>query len=358
MSLLRFGAEGVRNLADFVIEPASGINLISGDNGAGKTSLLEAIFFLSRGRSFRTNRLDRVRTRGSQILRVYGTVQSSIGSPISMGLAKIGRDTVARIGGGPASRLSELTRRLPVLAIGAESHRLLEDGPELRRRHIDWGVFHMEHPGLPAWRDYETAIKQRNAAIRARRTEREIRLWDDALITNAIRVTQARMDTLALTTPTFNELVKRILGDDSLTLAYRPGWHGEDYRDALDDCFRDDVTRGFTQSGPHRAEISVRRGEHSARETLSRGQQKLVVTALLLAQALTVAQRTGRAPVLLYDDLPAELDGAKREALISEIRTFPGQAFVTAIERELITNALTDAPRMFHVEQGKIRPVL
>ncbi|MCP5141107.1 MAG: DNA replication/repair protein RecF [Gammaproteobacteria bacterium] len=360
MWLTRFGGEGFRNLAPFEIELDPGINLFHGDNGAGKTSLLEAVFFLSRARSFRTSRFDRVRQRGSDSLSVFGTVVHDNGTRVALGLRKLGRDTEIRVAAKPARRVSELARQLPVMAIGAESHRLLEDGPELRRRFLDWAVFHMEHPALVAWRAYEHALAQRNAAIRLRQREPNIRLWHSALGEHGTQISNARMAVLSHVAPIFGEVCARLLPDIALSLEYRSGLASgySELAACLDDSVGADLSRGYTQYGPHRAEIIVRHGKRDVRETLSRGQQKLVVSALLIAQALTLERETGKRSVLLYDDLPAELDAVKRAALFNLIQAYNGQVLMTAIDPAMLPNAAAHQARVFHVEQGRIRQVV
>lgn len=360
MSLTRFGAEGFRNLAPFEIHPSSGINLVVGDNGAGKTSLLEAIHFLSRGRSFRTNRLDRIRQRGLNDLQVYGSVSTPNSPSTTIGVRKSGRGTLIRVGGHPVTRFSTLARLLPVVTIGSESHRLIEDGPELRRRFLDWGVFHMEHPQLPAWHQYDLALRQRNAAIRNKLPKAQIRLWNEPIGVAGEIISAVRKGLLTETAPHFAASAARLLPQHKLTIQYRPGWRTEEMTllEALNQSTDDDLRRGFTQNGPHRAELRVLDGDVDIRESLSRGQQKLLVSSMLIAQALYLHDITTKEPILIYDDLPAELDTHKRSALAGLIQTHPGQVFLSAIDPVSITPLFHMEHNMFHVEQGRISQVI
>lgn len=360
MSLTRFGAEGFRNLAPFVINPSSEINLVVGDNGAGKTSLLEAIHFLSRGRSFRTNRLDRIRQRGLNDLQVYGSVSVPDSPSTTIGVRKSGRDTVIRVGGHSVNRFSQLARLLPVVTIGSESHRLIEDGPELRRRFLDWGVFHMEHPQLSAWRQYEHALRQRNAAIRNRLPQAQIRAWNEPIGVAGEIITTVRQGLLNDTAPHFTASAARLLPEHKLSIQYRAGWKSSDMTllEALNISTEDDLSRGYTQFGPHRAELRVIDGDTDIRETLSRGQQKLLVSSMLIAQALYLHDITSKEPILIYDDLPAELDSRKRAALAELIQTHPGQVFLSAIDPAVLKPLFHMEHNMFHVEQGNISQVI
>lgn len=358
MTLVRLGAEGVRNLHPFEIFPSPTLNLVSGTNGAGKTSLLEAIYLLSRGKSFRTSRVEKARHPDAETLRVYGAVLAN-GSSLPLGMERRGREVSLRVGGEPVSRQSQLTRLLPVTVIGTDSHRIVEDGPELRRRFMDWSVFHMEHPALQQWPAYDLALRQRNAALRAQLSTSEIALWSHTLATAAQAIHQARLATILDTGTYFHDLVTTLLDEVPVRLEYRPGWDvdGAPLSEQLLERLPLDRSRGFTSLGPHRAELVFRMEHRDVREYLSRGQQKLLLTALLTSQAARIHDRTGRIPILLYDDLPAELDDRHQARLWEYLGTFPGQCFITAIDADRLPPPITSDAR-FHVEQGRITQVL
>ncbi|MCB1734475.1 MAG: DNA replication/repair protein RecF [Gammaproteobacteria bacterium] len=360
MSLTRFGADGFRNLTPFEINPSLGINLIVGENGAGKTSLLEAIHFLSRGRSFRTNRLERIRQHGRSDFQVFGSASSSNGRVTTLGISKAGRDTIIRVAGNSVTRLSELARHLPVVSIGSESHRLVEDGPELRRRFLDWSVFHVEHADFSAWHIYEHALRQRNAAIRNKLPITQIRLWDAQLCEAGEKIDQARSALLKASNPYFLAAVTALFQTSELKLTYRSGWQvsHSGLQRTLERHIEDDIRRGFTQYGPHRAELQITSGGVDVRETLSRGQQKLLVTAMLVAQATYLCNVNGKRSIILYDDLPSELDVGKRHAVLDLLKQYTGQVFISAIRPDAVALPTDMDHSMFHVEQGRISQVI
>lgn len=171
MSLRRLEVRDFRCIAATDLEFDGRCNLISGANATGKTSLLEAIFFLGRGRSFRTARNETLIRKGAEELLLTGRFEAGESiRPVGVRYSREGFE--ARAGGNRIGSLAELASILPVQAIDPEVHRLVEDGPQERRRYLDWGVFHVEPRFVEQWRRYQRALKQRNAALRLKRRNR------------------------------------------------------------------------------------------------------------------------------------------------------------------------------------------
>ncbi len=327
-------------------------NLFVGPNASGKTSLLEAIFFLGRGRSFRTRRLDRLVRQGQDGFRLVGWVEGPPARTTVLGIGGTRQGTEIRIGGAAAGSAAELALHFPPQIIDPEIHKLLEEGPQRRRRFLDWGVFHVEPSFLEVWQRYHRALRQRNAALKPGSDPRASAVWDPELLAAGSALDEMRRRYLALLGPLLADYGRRLLGVE-VALAYQPGWaHGETFPEALARSTERDRRFGVTHVGAHRADVGVRADGHLARERVSRGQQKLLAAALTLAQLAIQEARAPGSGALLLDDPAAELDGHRLGLLLELVRELRVQLFVTALRADL--PGLGAPGRMFHVEQGRI----
>jgi len=352
MAVSRLTLRDFRCFASLELDPAPRANLILGDNASGKTSLLEALFVLSRGRSFRTVKTDNLVRLGAEGFLISAQSVDASGS-VSLGLARQDGVLEARIGGSPAQTLAELTERLPVQLLDSGSHQLIEGGPRHRRQFLDWGVFHVEPRFLPAWRRYQRALKQRNTLLRQKAAEALIRTFEPELAQAGTLLDQHRRDYLDQLEVTALTWARRLLGPMELRLRYLRGWgEGKTLEEALVTNRSLDREQGVTRSGPHRAEMAVEIGGQPAQQQVSRGQQKVLTGALLLAQAAYLHRATGRQCVLLLDDLAAELDTGHLGRFLELVRETEGQVFLTSVEDRRFP-AWNDAS-LFHVEHGKM----
>jgi DNA replication and repair protein RecF len=327
--------------------------VISGENASGKTSLLEAIFFLGRGRSFRTNRSDTLIREGKGQFTVTGRIHvAGHLQPIGMRVSKGGIE--ARFGGRAVSGLAELATLLPVQAIDPEVHRLVDGGPQERRRYLDWGVFHVEPRFVDHWRRYQRALRQRNAALRAGQAPPLVQAWDRELIEAGEIVAEHRERYVAGLRNAVEAAGRRLLGLE-IDLGLVRGWSSErSLQEALALSLTRDRERGLTHAGPHRADIVVRAEGHPARDRVSRGQQKLVAAAMLLGQLQCDAAQGSGVATLLVDDPAAELDPQSLERLLSEVLALPSQLFITALEPANLALQQLPEGRRFHVEHGSV----
>jgi len=360
MALERLKIQDFRNIARAQLVLAPGLNVISGANGSGKTSLLEAIYFLGRGASFRTQRVQSLIRKGKGELVVFGEVRSGEEGSVGIGIRRSMRELEVRIGGEKAPGLSALAARLPLLVINPDSHRLVEQGPKQRRQFVDWGVFHVEHDFHGAWLRYMRALRQRNAALRSS-APTSAKAWDGELVTHGTAIHEMRERYLRKLLPLLPEYVGALAPLGALEVAYQQGWPGDEaLGTAIGASFERDRAVGHTRYGPHRADLAIRIDGVAAEESVSRGQQKLLVAGMRLAQARLLAEESGRAPVVLVDDLPAELDRAHREAMIGLLLGLGGQLFITAIDADMLELPAEAAAscRMFHVEHGAVSEVI
>lgn len=346
MTLCTLEMHNVRNLAPVQLHPSPRFNLFFGGNGAGKTSVLEGIYLLSRGQSFRSAEPYSLVHHGLASCTV--TAKTATGSNLGIELARTGAR--CRIDGREAQR-AELAQGLPLLFIGPDSHRILNDGPQQRRRFLDWGAFHVEPRFLAVWRRYQRALKQRNMALRLGQA---LAAWDDILAEVALELDQIRRSYLDRLLPYAVAYVREFGDLDGLTLDYLSGWrHDASYKEVLATAAVQDRVLGYTRYGPHRGDLHIKLRGHPAREVVSRGQQKLLIYSLLLAQATQLQQVSGLRCVVLVDDLAAELDGPRRALLLDVLARLDSQIFITTVnDSDWPTTAGMTA--RFHVEQGRI----
>jgi DNA replication and repair protein RecF len=346
-----------RNLQHVSLHCSPRLNLIFGENASGKTSLLEAIYFLGRARSFRTRQGAELIHHGQTALRVVAKVAIG-GRLVPLGIERSVQQLSARIDSQPVRSLAELAVHLPVLLLNPDSHRLLEDGPQQRRRFIDWGLFHRESAFLPAWKRFQSALKNRNAALRAGEADRSLAVWEHEL-TAAAAVLDSLRDTFCKALQAqLAPFLQATLGRVAPTIDYRRGWSQEqDLAELLRRDREQDRQQGYTRHGPHRADFIIRLDSRPIAERLSRGQQKLLVIALVLAQAQLYQEHTGQACILLIDDLPAELDRPHRERVMACLAEQTSQSFITAIEAGLLNSHAWEAVerQVFKLTQGVIK---
>jgi DNA replication and repair protein RecF len=358
MRIAALDITGFRNLRRISLLCGSGLNLLVGPNASGKTSLLEALYFLGRGRSFRTRQPRELIQTDTPAFRVAAVVNGADGRRVPVGVERGPRDLIARIGGAPTRSLAELARQAPVLLLNPDSHRLLEDGPQQRRRFMDWGLFHAEPGFLDAWRRYGAALRHRNAALRSGSADRVVDAWDGELMAAAAILDRLRETFCEALGSVLEPLAGATLGRVAVRVDYRRGWplepSGRDFAGWPRAGRDQDRQQGHTRLGPHRADFSVRVAGRSPAEGLSRGQQKLLVIALVLAQAELYRRHAGDACILLIDDLPAELDPDNRARVTRALAALDTQLFVTAIEPGLIDAAAWREARTFHLAGGEI----
>jgi DNA replication and repair protein RecF len=336
-------------------------NLIIGDNGAGKTSLLEALYVLGRGASWRVLAPQLVRD-GCEAWQVAGQMSAASGAapPDQLRVTWKDRETGIQLGQS-ALALTELVRRLPLQVLDPGMHRMLEEGPGIRRRFLDWGLFHVEHSLMPVWSRMRRALKQRNTVLREGGNARLLAPWTRELAEAGEALSVLRRAHALEVEVRSQALLRDLLPGEHWQLRYAQGWDTErSYLEVLEAGIERDRRLGLTQSGPQRAELGFytthAEGDpaKAVKGRISRGQQKLLVAAFVLAQCWIVAERIGRVPVLLLDDFAAELSAEFQTRLLRALLAYPGQKFVAALERSSLLETLDNA-HMFHVEHGVLR---
>ncbi len=354
MYIERLQIQGVRNLTDVDITLSPGINFFSGLNGAGKTSLLEAVYSLATGRSFRTGLPRDIIQHQLDHFRVIAQLQRDDASH-TLGLERSDKEWTARLNGSSFERISELAENLVTLVFHPSSHDLIEGSPDNRRQFIDYTTFHVEHQFINQWRTYRHLLKQRNAAIRHHLADESFDYWEQQLALSAEQLSQQRQLVVNMMADRFGDLAEAILPEyASLKLSYHSGWKsGESLLTILQTQRAMDRTQGYTRSGPHRADLRILGKQGRVTAQLSRGQQKSLALILMLCQAEVIHEARALQPIILLDDFPSELDPIKQADLLTRLQELDCQILLTGVEcPQAIEQAFPLT--MFHVEHGVI----
>ena len=357
MSLIQLNFQGLRNLIPLEMRPSSRINIISGPNGSGKTSLLEGIHILGMGRSFRTRQLKNAIQVDQPYMTLYGRLRGEPEVSIGVRRLRAQRELELRLRGDKGVRLAELVEAMPLQLINPDAFRLLEGSPAGRREFFDWGVFHVKQHFLEAWKRTRRAVKHRNALLRRGRIDpQEMAAWEQELALWGEVVDRLRFEWFSEFLPVFEETLNVLLPLPGLKLNYARGWDKQKtLAEVLQDNRLTDQQMGFTQQGPQRADLRIRLNKQPAVEVLSRGQQKLVVSALKLAQGRFLERTAQRHCIYLIDDLPAELDEQHRQRFCQLLEEMQCQAFITSVDPAALHNMWqSETPvSMFHVKHSE-----
>ncbi|MGB0711927.1 MAG: DNA replication/repair protein RecF [Gammaproteobacteria bacterium] len=357
MSLSRIVLRDFRNLVHAEIEPAPGLNIFVGANGAGKTSFLEALVCMARGRPLRSGRGSSIVRDGTDKAHVFVEVTTDY-SKHRLGFERSRHGVQLRCDGEAVSSFLSLGRHLPVRFFGPDSQLLVDGGPELRRGFLDWGLFHVEHESLAVMTRYRRTLKQRNKML----YEKTANLDGDPFVEDLGR-TGDRWTELRSAHVHGLEQMLRIEPDalskhGKIDLLFRKGYpDNSPLETVLRRQSADDQEKGFTTVGAHRADLDVRVAGSGLKGRISRGQQKMTTYRLLRSQAAYLAKKTGKEPILLVDDLGSELDPISSQSILNDLCVLGWQVFVTVLPGA-ITPEQQPTARWFHVEQASIKPVL
>jgi len=381
MHLTELAISNFRCLDQVLLQPSSEVNLILGANGAGKTSVLESIFCLSRGRSFRANSLNKLIQDNADSFVLRAKLATEIQHHVALQAFKetSGSNYVAKIDGEIIKSLVELSRLLPAIIIDPAIHKLIEDGPKLRRQYLDWGVFHVEPQFIQEWKRYQKALKQRNAGLKNGITNSQLQSWTRILIESGTVIDELRKAYTAEISKIITCFAADLL-DSDIKLAYRSGWSKElCFTEALEKSQHREQKVGLTVVGPHRADLIIQVGDlvlnpddvqdddsvsvspakknpfYRVQQRVSRGQQKLIAASLMLAQVQHFRDRHNISPLLLIDDPFAELDNQHSNRLLSKIHSLKAQTFITALNP--LSHPVFDEATKFHVEHSKISKI-
>ena len=353
--LLLLRAQHLRCLdaIELIADPAQ--NIIVGKNGAGKTSILEAIYYLGRGKSFRPGLASMLIQYDQEEFNIFGEVAKPPGRH-RLGISHGREGRQVHFDAQSQATLADLVAALPVQIIDPEVHQLIQGGPKGRREFIDWGVFHVKHDFLGAWRRYRRALKQRNAALKQGMAKQSVMAWDPELIESGLVIDAARKEYVSAYMPLMSSISSELLLNEVIC-CYQSGWaNAGSFAEALSASWDRDCNNGATQVGPHRGELLIQSDGQPARNRLSRGQQKLLSIALVLAQSIFVARSQQRKVTLLVDEPAAELDSAHVHKLIEILSCEELQLFISTLDLDALP--VNDTARVFHVERGALSTLI
>ena len=355
MILTRLELNSFRNIRQLSLAPHPGLNLITGDNGAGKSSVLEAVQCLSTGHSFRTRKPRELICHDTAAF----TLSASFVDPHTSQEHRAGllrrRDgtTELRLDFETISGISDVTRLLPVKALTPDSHRLVQEGPEERRRFLDCGVFHVEPSFFDIWKRFRRSLSQRNQLLRDNAPEREIRLWDDLFAAASVELDALRREYVKSLATALEDRLTSMGVMFHVKLSYRSGWSdGDSLAELLVRNLETHRRMKTTTEGPHRAEMAIYSDDVPARQVLSRGQHKTLVYLLHLAQLDLLALREARQAIVLCDDLTSELDAINSTRLVEQLLALDGQLFVSGVTLDVLKS---QEHRVFHMKHGEIK---
>jgi len=326
-------------------------NLIAGPNASGKTSLLEAIAYLGRGKSFRGAPTPNLVRHGATEFVLFGKADTGA-REAAVGVRNGHEGLEIHVDGAKVPSVAGLAQVLPLQIVDPDIHNLVAGGPAERRRYIDWIAFHVEHGYLDHWRRFRRSLKQRNAALKESASRDVLIGWDKEFVETGAEVHAARLRVLEVCRPALERVGESLLGS-AVDIEYQQGWSTDKSLAAVLAAGIDrDRQLASTQAGPHRADLKLVYDERQARRLVSRGQQKLLACALILAATAVVQSHSERPLLLLLDDPAAELDSDSLTRLMTAVITLGCQVIATSLDPDLVL--FPEPPAMFHVERGNV----
>ena len=355
MAISRLTVENFRNLQAVDLEWDHGFNFLVGNNGSGKTSLLEAIFYLGHGRSFKSAVSNRIISYDQPHFTLFGQIQEQQ-HQWSVGLQKLRQgNTLVKINGEDGNKISDLAHLLPMQIITPEGLNLLNGGPSYRRAFLDWGLFHHHVSFYNLWASLSRLLKQRNAALQQVSGYQQMKIWDVELVKLAEQVSLLRSEYAQALQPEIEQTCRLFLPELDISVSFHQGWEKEqNYAGLLARNFERDRALGYTVSGPQKADFRFKANGLPVEDILSRGQLKLLMCALRLAQGEHLMEQKQRHCIFLIDDFASELDQTKRSLLAERLQNSGSQVFVTAITQNQLKEMQPKKHRTFKIESGKI----
>jgi DNA replication and repair protein RecF len=360
MKVTRLTLRDFRSYEAAELRPGPGLTVITGRNGAGKTNLLEALYFACTGRSCRTGNEREVVRFGTGLTRLELEARDASGEhAISVGFQP-GEPKHLRVDGAPVDRLTDSAARPLVAVFLPDRLELVLGAPALRRAHVDQVAAALWPTRAGTRREYSSALQQRNAlvaAVRAGRAGRgSLPAWDSTLARHGIALMRDRAEVVERLRERFAAHAAALGLEERAELAYRPrskAGTAAELAAELAERTDGDLDRGFTGHGPHRDDLSLQRDGRELRSYGSRGQVRLGLLALLLAEREELASERGAAPLLLLDDAMSELDAARRGKLVDVLRA-GGQSVVTATELAHVPGAEEPGVTRVAIAEGRV----
>ena len=360
MFLQSLNISGVRNLTAVALKLDAGLNVFFGDNGAGKSSLLEAISFATTGRSFRTSKLETMVASQEEESVVFAQFNET--TKIGIAFKKKNKVKLIKVNGKNLTTLSALASLYPTQTLSPESYHLIDSAPSERRKYLDWCLFHVKHSYHEQWKSYSGILKQRNALLRAAddnsNFNESIKVWNAKLCDASEKVTLARTSAVAELQTVLKKITRDMSLDfcDGLELSYHPGFSGQ-LNLKLEEGLHLDKLAGYTRLGPHKADLRIKVNGYPVKEYLSRGQKKVLINLMTLAQTIYLKTKSKKNSLFIIDDFGSELDEANQVALLSALLSLDNvQVVLSCVQQDslkAIEKGYNNA-KLFHVKHGAI----
>ena len=358
MIVERLELRNFRNIAAAALELSPHFNFLIGPNGAGKTVVLEALHLLLRGRSFRTRRVSFLIQHGVGALAVQALCRDPARGRETISLKKDRANRAElRVNEDPVRQTSAVAGLLPLQVLLPDLAELVFGEPRGRRQWLDWGAFHVKHGYIDVLRRYMRALRQRNALLRSGDT-RTLDTWTDRMIETGEIVVRARTDYLQTVSEALCSSIESLAPGLDIRVRHYPGFDGESFAEEVGAHTLSDVKSGFTQVGPHRADVRLRAGDNAAAGVLSRGQGKLVASAMIIGQAKGLLAHESRPSLILIDDVWTELDDDHSARFMRLLDGMGCQILATSTHEPVAASSIAaDRVRVFHVKHGEISPI-
>ena len=353
MAIFQISLNDFRKLESDTLTFHPGVNYLYGNNGSGKTSLLESIHVITQGRSFKTTKLDQCINHNKESFLLFAHFDKH-----KVGIKRAHKQTLIHVDQAPVNRLSTLASITPIRAIHSETFSLITGSPSVKREYIDWCLFHVEHDYQKYWSSFTHALKQRNALLKKKDQSGQLEYWDRLFVKTAMPIYELRKSYIKRISSLLTADEKNLIPDLNINLHYEPGWNESSHLYDILKTTRDrDYRYGFSQFGPHRDNIKIMNNDVPAQEHLSRGQLKRLTIALLLQQIKMVKNLTGKKMIVLVDDLASELDNESIKSIIDSLFELGLQLFITSVQPNTQLFPAAQDYKMFHVEHGIITDV-
>ena len=294
--------------------------------------------------------------RGELESVVFGVVVADQGLETRIGVSRSleGKREI-RVGGESVSKASELARLLPVLVLAPDTIDLLLGSPQLRRKFLNWGVFHVKHTFTQEWETANRCLKHRNRLLKMKREPGELKVWTASLVTAAEMIDEYRREYFQGFSAQYTKLISDFTDfGSSVSCEYVRGWdESKSLEDVYANAEESDLRRGFTQSGFHKADIKLSIAGQPVTEVCSRGELKMLAWAMILTQGKMQSEFSNQNAVYLVDDIVSELDLDHRQMLCKTLIEMQGQVMATGIDQKGLEDSWNGyQAEVFHVKQG------
>ena len=352
----KLSAQHLRAFEQFNLQLNAGLNIFTGTNGTGKTSILEAIDVLSRGKSFRCSSVNPIIQFEQNDLTVYAEIHTEQGDCLPIGLKYAHGKPQLKLNREKVEKWSTIAAELPIIDIHPESYLLVTGSPEERRRFLSWGAFHVEQRFYPAWLQYHRALKQRNECLKQKNYP-EAAHWHPIMAESGQLISQIFAQYVEVISPYIVDYIDQFGFDEPVEFDYEPAWNRAK---SLQACLDEELQQrnNTTTIGPHRSELKLSWHGQKFSKSSSRGQQKVLALAMKLAQSTLLIESTQKTPLYLIDELPAELDEYRCQMAIEVISGLNAQALITSVSPEPLIKFVENDAKWFHVEHGQVSEML